>query len=93
MLTVPVAAHARAEDGLRQIVADVEAELAPHLLPDAVGGAEMQPCPAEQGLHGPDTGAVAGRLLLAEDDADGGLRVEMDAVSLPVGGHLDEGVE
>lgn len=85
MDAVTVAAYACAEDGLGQIVADVEAELAPHFFPDAVGGPEVQLCAAEQGLHGLDAGAVAGRLLLPEDDANGGRRVEMDAVSLPCG--------
>ena len=61
MDAVTVAAYACAEDGLGQVVADVEAELAPHLFPDAVGGPEVQLCAAEQGLHGLDTGAVAGR--------------------------------
>ena len=93
MDAVTVAAYACAEDGLGQVVADVEAELAPHLFPDAVGGPEVQLCAAEQSLHGLDAGAVAGRLLLPEDDANGGRRVEMDAVSLLVGRHFDEGVK
>ena len=93
MDAVTVAAYACAEDGLGQIVADVEAELAPHLFPDAVGGPEVQLCAAEQSLYGLDAGAVAGRLLLPEDDANGGRRVKMDAVSLLVGRHFDEGVK
>ena len=64
MDAVTVAAYACAEDGLGQIIADVEAELAPHLFPDAVGGPEVQLCAAEQSLYGLDAGAVAGRLLL-----------------------------
>ena len=60
MDAVTVAAYACAEDSLGQVVADVEAELAPHLFPDAVGGPEVQLCAAEQSLYGLDAGAVAG---------------------------------
>lgn len=89
MDAVTVAAYACAEDGLGQVVTDVEAELAPHLFLDAVGGPEVQLCAAEQGLHGLDAGLSQGGSF-AEDDANGGLRVKMEAVRLLVGRHFDE---
>ena len=89
-----VAADARAEDRLRQIVADVQPELATTSPRGyAVGHTEMNaPCPPNSASHRLAPGhCQTVRLQLPVDDADGRLRVKTH--SRPrclMGGHLDE---
>ena len=90
MGTVAVAADARAEDRLRQIVADVQPELGPDLLADMLGHTEMNARVRKQRPHRlhPVTVKRCGQLPV--DDADGRLRVKTHTVLGAVGGHLDE---
>ena len=88
--TVSVAADARAEDRLRQIVADVQPELGPDLLADMLGHMEMNARVRKQRPHRlhPVTVKRCGQLPV--DDADGRFRVKPHTVPGAVGGHLDE---
>ena len=90
MGTVAVAADARAEDRLRQIVADVQPELGPDLLADMLGHTEMNARVRKQRPHRlhPVTVKRCGQLPV--DDADGRLRVKTHTVLGAMGGHLDE---
>ena len=90
MGTVAVAADARAEDRLRQIVADVQPELGPNLLADMLGHTEMNARVRKQRPHRlhPVTVKRCGQLPV--DDADGRFRVKPHTVLGAAGGHLDE---
>ena len=94
MRTVPVAAHADAEDGLWQVVAYIEPELVPDLLADAVRVPRMQAGPSEDILHRADPCTLVRSIGLPIDDPDGRLRVEAAAPALLAGGrHLDHRVD
>ena len=90
---VAVAAHTGSQNGLGQVVADVEPEFAPHLLPDVLGGAEMNARALKQGRDGLYPLTFKGCGQLAVNDAQCGVRVKAEAVRFLVGDHLDERVE
>ena len=90
MGTVAVAADARAEDRLRQIVADVQPKLGPDLLADMLGHTEMNARVRKQRSHRLHSVTVKRCGQLPVDDADGRFRVKPHTVPRAVGGHLDK---
>ena len=91
MFAVTVTADARAQNGLRQIVADVQAELAPHFLADVLGNAQVDPGTGKQPLHRTNTRTVKRRVQLAIDNAKGGCGVKADTILGAAGGYLNQG--
>ena len=89
--TALVTANARAQNGLRQIVADIQAELAPDFFLNIRGNAGMNARTGKQCFHRLHALAFQRCGKLAIDNADGGFGVEVVAVGFLVGGHLDEG--
>ena len=93
MRAVLIAAHTDAQNGLGQVIADIQPELSPHLLPDMLLHSPVQPGSLEKRLHCLHPLTVIGSLRLAEEDAHRGVRRKADAAVLPLGGHLDEGIQ
>ena len=93
MGTVAVAADARAEDRLRQIVADVQPELAPHLFPDMLRNPEVDPGIHEQFPHCLDTFTLKRCKSLAIDHAKCCIRVKMVTIRFLVRCNLNEGIQ
>ena len=90
MDAVTVAADTCTQNCLRQVVADIQPELAPDLLADMHCGLVVQPRAVKQIGHGLHAGAVKGRLWLAVNDPDRCVRVKKDALLGAVGCHFNK---
>ena len=78
--TVPVAAYTGPQNRLRQIVADVQSELTPHLFPNMFRDPEIDPRIREQLLHCLDTFTLIRCRQLTIDHAQCCIRVKMVTV-------------
>ena len=90
MLTVLIAAKTCANNSLRQIVADVQAELAPDFFINAIRMADMDIGTVHKCFNRQHTLAVKGSLRFTENNTDSFFRVEAHAVALVTRRNLNQ---
>ena len=90
---VPVAAHTSPQNRLRQIIADVQPELAPHLFLNVLRNPEVDPGIREQFPHCLDTFTLKRCKSLAIDHTKCCIRVKMVTIRFLVRCNLNEGIQ